>query len=95
MAWSEEYPRHSLRATVIGESSYKIGDEDVRVVKVHYAGWQSSTVMSNGAAPRSSPMEVTVLYAPELKRVVRFDAETKAIAGMTRESLQLQRIRRD
>ncbi|CAN7216671.1 hypothetical protein LJR175_000717 [Variovorax sp. LjRoot175] len=95
MAWSEEYPRHSLRATVSGESSYKIGDEDVRVVKIQYAGWQNNTVMSNGAAPRSSQMEVTVLYAPDLKRVVRFDAETKAIAGMTKESLQLQRILRN
>lgn len=95
MTWSEDYPQHKLRATVAGESIYKLDGEDLRVIKIQYTGWLTNTAVGNGTAARASPLEATVLYSPELRRVVRFDAETKAVAGMAKESLQLQRIVRN
>ncbi len=95
MIWNVQYPRHKLRATVTGEERYLVDGNDLRVFRISYTGWQDNLTLSNGSTERSFPMRATVLYSPVLNRIVRFDGETRAVAGTVRESLQLQRVVRN
>ncbi len=90
MSWSREYPRHSFKAMVLGESSAKVDGEVLRVLQVDYSGW--ITVSSNPAARPTYPLKATALYSPELKRIVRFDIEIRSFGSLSREAMQLKRI---
>lgn len=92
MAWQVATSGYAFKANAIGEETYPLGPENLRVVKIQYVGWKNNTVLFNGATQRTTPMNASVLWAPELKRVVRFEAEINAFGGTTRESLELQRI---
>lgn len=94
MAWSEQYPKHRLRAVATGEGNYMLDGKSLRVVQIRYTGWQENTVFFNGSMDRAFPMEVQVLYSPDLNRVVQFEAETRAFSGTAKELLQLQNISR-
>lgn len=90
MSWSTEYPRHSLKATVLGESSAKVDGEILRVLQVDYSGWV--TVSQSPTARPTHPLIATALYSPELKRIVQFDIEIRSAGSLSRESMQLKRI---
>ncbi|MEJ7686509.1 MAG: hypothetical protein WKG52_05645 [Variovorax sp.] len=95
MAWSEEYSKPKFRATVTGTDSYELDGISLQVLKIQYSGWVANNILFNGSTERAFPIESTAIYSPELKRIVRFDAETKAVAGTVRESLRLQHIFRN
>lgn len=92
MAWQVSTSGYNFKAKAIGEDTYRLDSENLRVVKIQYVGWKNNAVLFNGATQRTTPMNVSVLWAPDLKRVVRFEAEIKAFGGTTQESLALQRI---
>lgn len=93
--WSADSAGYSLRAHAIGESTFTVDDEVLTVIEIRYAGWQTNATQMNGATQRNSPVKFAVLYAPELKRVVRFNGEIKAFGATARETLELKHIQRN
>ncbi|MCW5654008.1 serine protease [Hydrogenophaga sp.] len=86
--------RMDLTARVLDESTLRIGNRDVSVVRVNFTGHTYrgfSYLMSSGK------YEANAWYAPELGRVVRFDARSRGGNGstyfMVDESLDLVGIR--
>ena len=90
MNWSKEYPRHSFKAVVVGESSAKVDGEALRVLQVDYSGW--ITLSRVPTARPSHPLKATALYSPELRRIVQFDIEARGGSNLTHEAMQLKRI---
>lgn len=99
MRWRSEYTssssgekaRYALDATVIGTSRLTVDGEALSVQQIAFEGWMFALV---GTGPAQAlPFKATAYYAPDLGRVVRFEAEYRRVyLGMTRETLELVRV---
>ncbi len=60
----------------MGETSIRVGTSEVRALRIAYDGGMLRSFYAAGATGSlvHVPYKITVWYAPELKRVVRFDA---------------------
>lgn len=86
--------RHELNASVGAEHTTRVDGVDVNVMRISYDGWIYASY-GTGASPVGTPLNVAVLYSPELKRIVRFEATyRRAYASVTNETLELVRIQR-
>ncbi|MBU1360862.1 MAG: hypothetical protein KKC85_18100 [Gammaproteobacteria bacterium] len=96
MSWSAESASVKVRAAAGDESTVMIDGESVRVIAVKVTGWQlnANAQPTSGLLRRSSQVIVTLLYAPEMKRVVQADAEVRGDSGRAHESFKLQRVAR-
>lgn len=68
-----------LRGRTLGESTMRLKDRELRIVQVEFAGYTER----NSAAGSNPPgrYRATAWYAPELGRIVRFDAKTRGGVG--------------
>jgi serine protease Do len=101
-AWRLQYKNNSfaqpiamnLSARTAGESTMRIGARELRIVRVEFTGF---TERSGGHIPVSAPYTANAWYAPEIGRIVRFDAESKGGTGAARiyvdEVLELVNMR--
>lgn len=86
--------RHELNASVGAEHATRVDGVDVNVMRISYDGWIYASY-GTGASPVGTPLNVAVLYSPELKRIVKFEATyRRAYASVTNETLELVRIQR-
>lgn len=82
MSWKYSYrapgsdAKTELNGRVMGETSVRVGTSDVRALRIAYDGGMLRSFYAAGATGSlvHVPYKITVWYAPELKRVVRFDA---------------------
>lgn len=85
-----------LTAQALNESTMRIGGRELRVVRVQFTGYtERGNVTSNPAGP----YEASAWYAPELGRVVRFEATARGGRGgsafFIEETLELVDIREE
>lgn len=105
-SWSANYKAQSgagqvamdLQATVKEASSLPVNGKQVAVVRIEYRGYTQRSSMSTAlVGNQSGAYRADVWYAPELGRVVRFEAKTRGgISGgafQIDESLELVAIR--
>lgn len=87
-----------LNATVMEDTALTIGGRELKVVRIEYKGYtqrfpNAGAVVGN----QYGRYLANVWFSPELKRVVRFEAETRGGAGpaafQVRETLELVSIR--
>jgi serine protease Do len=103
--WKSKYQRGEpgnfvgmdLEARTLGESTMRFKERDLRVVRVEFTGYAE-----RGHAAHVNPpgrYTATAWYAPELGRIVRFDARTRGGMGgwafVVDEQLQLIDIRNE
>ncbi|WBY00164.1 serine protease [Ramlibacter tataouinensis] len=86
-----------LDARTLGETTMRLKERELRVVQVAFTGYTSRTL-----GPATNPQgryTATAWYAPELGRIVRFEARTRGgsggVAFYIDEQLQLVDIRDD
>lgn len=101
-AWRLQYQNNSfahpiamnLSARTTGESTMRIGSRELRIVRVQFTGF---TERGGGHVNVSAPYAANAWYAPEIGRIVRFDAESKGGTGGARiyvdEVLELVNMR--
>ena len=105
LAWNLQYRNNlaafpiemDLRAQVQEESTQQIAGRDMRVLRVSYEGY---TARGNGMPTRVViPYKATAWYAPEMGRVVRFEARSRGGSGgnavVIDEAIELTQIRQD
>lgn len=85
-----------LSARSLGESTMRLKDRDLRVLRVEFSGHTQRGPVSTNP---SGTYKATAWYAPELGRVVRFEARTRGGLGGAAyyidEQLQLVDVRSD
>jgi hypothetical protein len=84
-----------ISARSLGETTMRLKDRDLRVLRVEFTGYtQRGSGIYNNPAGRYT---ATAWYAPELGRIVRFEAKTRGGLGITGflidEQLQLVDVR--
>lgn len=85
--------RMQLTARTFETSTLRVGARELTVVRVNFKGY---TQRGRTEPSVSAPYEANAWYAPELDRVVRFDAKSRGQGGgaiMVDESLELISIR--
>lgn len=85
--------RMQLTARTFETSTLRVGARELTVVRVNFKGY---TQRGRTEPSVSAPYEANAWYAPELGRVVRFDAKSRGQGGgaiMVDESLELVSIR--
>lgn len=92
--WREEYPGYQLDGTVVPDEDWAFEGQKLLVTRIQYQGW---TRPLDGSAAR--PVKVSLLYSPQLQRVVQFNAWTQTTgrsgaAGEQGESVRLLRVSR-
>lgn len=91
-----EKVRYELEATVGGQRPMNVDGKDVQTLEVNFEGWVYAAYA--GGAPlttRSSRMSIKLRYAPELARVVQFEAQTnRPPFSATDEMIELARVTR-
>lgn len=86
--------RHEIDATVVAERTMRIEGADLNVVQIDYKGWIYASY-GTGASLVGTPFAASALYARDLGRVVRFEAEhRRGNASSSNESLELVRVLR-
>ena len=86
--------RHELNASVGAEHTTRVDGVELNVLRISYEGWIYAS-HGTGASAVGTPFSVAVLYSPELRRIVKFEARhRRASASVTNESLELVRIQR-
>lgn len=104
MTWRYTYKtagsdaRTVMNGRVTGESAFRMpGGEEVRAFRIAYDGIALRSFYGVGAsgAPVSVPYKIAIWYAPELMRVVRFDASYAHRYDRLDESLVLVEHRFD
>jgi hypothetical protein len=100
MRWRAEYPssngetaRFELDAAVEGHATFTVEGVTLNATRIKYTGWMYATA---GVGPvLAFPFQATALYASDLGRVVKFEAQyRRASLGLTNESLELTRVLR-
>lgn len=103
-AWRLQYQIKSLsqpismdlNARVVEESTMRIGSRELRIVRIEFSGF---TERAGGHINVSAPYSANAWYAPEIGRIVRFDAASKGGTGPGRiyidEVLELVNMRTD
>ncbi len=85
----------NLTARATGESTMRIGERELRIMRVEFTGFTERG--SNNRA--SAVYTANAWYAPELGRVVRFDAKASGGTGvrffLIDEALELFDIRKE
>jgi hypothetical protein len=70
-----------ITANVLGDSTFRLKDREYRVVQIQYKGYNMRSLQQSGtdvyAATARASYLANAWYAPELKRVVRFEAKTR------------------
>lgn len=101
MRWHLDYvpasgdkSRHELDAIVTGERPAHVDGTQLRVLEVSYEGWIYGGYAAGAPLTQSaSRLAAKLWYAPELERVVRFEAQSKRPPfGVTDEALELVRV---
>lgn len=103
MSWKYSYKaptgdaRTELAGRVTSESAFRLGNDEVRAFRISYDGTVQRSFYGAGANGNlvSVPYRISVWYAPELKRVVRFDATYAHRYDRVDESLVLVEHRFD
>lgn len=86
--------RHELNAAVGAEHTATVDGVELPVMRISYEGWIYASA-GTGAALAGTPFKAAVLYSPDLKRIVQFEAtHRRAYASVTNETLELVRIQR-
>lgn len=94
VATTEDRLRHELNASVGAEHTARVDGVELNVVRIAYDGWIYVSY-GTGAAPVGTPFKAAVLYSPELRRIVNFEAMyRRGYAAVTSETLELVRIQR-
>ncbi|MGJ7528390.1 S1C family serine protease [Variovorax sp. GB1P17] len=94
LATSGDRLRHELDASVGAERQFRVGGVELNVLRVTFQGWIYASY-GTGASLVGTPFNASVLYSPELGRVVRFEVEhRRGNASSTSETLELVRIQR-
>ena len=87
-----------LNATVMEDTSVKVGDKEINAVRIEYRGFTQRFANAGAVGGNQyGPYKADVWFSPELGRVVRFEARTQGGAGgaafQLRETLELVSIR--
>ncbi|MDQ8035160.1 MAG: hypothetical protein REJ50_24400 [Bordetella sp.] len=90
--WKEEFSGYQLEGTVVADEDWAFNGQRLLVTRIQYQGW---TRPVDGSAARS--VKVSLLYSPQMRRVVQFNAWTQAagrpgVAVEQGESLRLTRV---
>lgn len=94
VATTEDRLRHELNASVGAEHTARVDGVELNVVRIAYDGWIYVSY-GTGAAPVGTPFKAAVLYSPDLKRIVNFEAMyRRGYTAVTSETLELVRIQR-
>ncbi|MBT2334299.1 trypsin-like peptidase domain-containing protein [Variovorax paradoxus] len=94
VAPSGEKLRHELDASVGTERSLRLGGVELSVLRIKFEGWIYASY-GTGASLVGTPFSASALYSPELRRIVRFEAEhRRGNSSSTKETLELVRIQR-
>jgi hypothetical protein len=67
--------RYDLDAWVEGEQTLRVAGQDLRTLRIGLRGWAENAV---GMVPARARYEATAWLAPELRRVVRYEAKARA-----------------
>ncbi|MEP6724102.1 MAG: serine protease [Variovorax sp.] len=103
MRWQLDYvanggekSRYELEAIVIGERPTRVDGTEMRVLEISYEGWvYGGYALGAPLVSRSSRVAAKLWYAPELQRVVRFEAQSaRPPFSATDEALELVRVTR-
>lgn len=94
VATSGDKLRHELNVAVGSERQFRVGGVELTVLRVTFEGWIYASY-GTGASLVGTPFNASVLYSPELGRVVKFEGEhRRGNASSANESLELVRIQR-
>ncbi|SDD02788.1 Trypsin-like peptidase domain-containing protein [Cupriavidus sp. YR651] len=95
MRWKAAYRqpgngfRTELEGTAASEASLSVDGKDLRTIRINYVGWVSRPFYGAGSnSSTNSRYKASAWYAPELRRVVRFEA-TYSSWERVNETLQL------
>ncbi|WP_431098715.1 S1C family serine protease [Polaromonas aquatica] len=89
--------RMSLKARATDESTMRIGDREFQIMRVEFTGFTERR--SHIRVPNAGVFTANAWYAPELGRIVRFDAKARGGTGgstfLIDETLELFDIRKE
>ena len=71
----------ALTARAVEESTLRVGDRELAIVRVSFKGYTQRDLTALGYS--SGTYEANAWYAPEIGRVVRFDARTRGGFGIS------------
>jgi hypothetical protein len=91
-AWQNQPATYDLTARTSAEHIIRVGTTEYQAVRIDLQGWHRRAQMY--AVARDMPYRASVWYAPALRRVVRFNVEFRAGAGVN-ETLELVRAGRN
>lgn len=94
VAASGDKLRHELDASVGSERPFRVGGVELSVLRVRFEGWIYASY-GTGASLVGTPFNASVLYSPELGRIVKFEGEhRRGNSSSANETLELVRIQR-
>jgi hypothetical protein len=78
---TDKHVTMALTAQALEESSMRVGDRELAIVRVTFKGYTQRDLSALGYS--SGSYEANAWYAPEIGRVVRFDARTRGGFGLS------------